>query len=71
MMNEYLILENVSDEAIDLSVKYKLLNKFIESEKFSELPVGHRIMLNKQRDAMAEYLNVLDVRLELLRVGVR
>ena len=60
-------IDRLNDEAIDLASKLKKLREFRVTDRFDELSRAHQTLLTKQEKAMQEYLDVLDIRLELLR----
>jgi len=61
-----LFKNRLNDEAVELSCKYKKLCEFLASEKFNELSRANQILLGQQKEIMAAYLDVLDVRIALL-----
>jgi hypothetical protein len=52
-------------ERKELSEKYNALLKFVRAAKFQELSLANKILLNKQLNAMLDYLQILDCRIEI------
>lgn len=58
-------LERLKEEEKELSGKAIKLAQFMETDSFEELSEGNQYLLDKQLDAMTEYLNILGTRIEL------
>ena len=64
------VLDRVKRERDELQQRLSKLCKFMDTRfeacKFLELPPAQRIMLERQKSAMQEYRDILDVRIELM-----
>ena len=58
-------LERLKEEELELASKAMKLSEFILTDAFEELSEGNQYLLDKQLDAMSEYLNILGTRIEL------
>lgn len=58
-------LERLKEEERELAGKAIKLAEFMETDAFEELSEGNQYLLDKQLDAMTEYLNILGTRIEL------
>lgn len=58
-------LERLKEEEKELTVKSMKLAEFMGTDAFEELSEGNQYLLDKQLDAMTEYLNILGTRIEL------
>jgi len=66
------VLERVVEENMQLQEKLSKLCVFIdESEAYLKLSHAMRILLERQRDAMKEYRDILDVRIELMTLQLK
>lgn len=57
--------ERVSQEFSELDTKLFALSSFLDSDKFKELSKNHQHLLQLQYDAMSEYGDILQERLNL------
>jgi hypothetical protein len=60
-------LTRLENEKKELLTKTTDLLVFIESEKFDDLSDANQLLLNQQIIHMNEYLNILIIRIELLK----
>lgn len=51
--------ERVIDERNELETRLYLLNKFMTSSKFQDIPYDDQVRLQKQKDAMTVYAQAL------------
>jgi len=66
------VLERVVEENKQLQEKLSKLCVFMdESEAYLKLSPAMRILLERQRDAMKEYRDILDVRIELMTLQLK
>lgn len=62
------LLDQIKLELLNLSDVHKSFIKFVlsDGEHFKKFSPAHQILLKKQEEAMGEYMNILEVRIELL-----
>lgn len=65
-MDNTTFIERLIEEYEQLSSRLTNLNNFIYSEKVLELSTANRILLEKQKEIMLSYLNILMMRYELI-----
>jgi hypothetical protein len=58
-------LERLRQEEKELASKAIKLQEFMETDVFEELSEGNQYLLDKQLEAMTEYINILGTRIEL------
>ncbi len=58
-------LERLEQEESELLNKAAKLQEFIGTDAFEQLSEGNQYLLDKQLEAMTEYLNILGTRIEL------
>jgi hypothetical protein len=58
-------LERLKEEELDLASKVVKLSEFMLTDAFEELSEGNQYLLEKQLEAMSEYLDILGTRIEL------
>ncbi len=58
-------LERLRQEEKELASKAIKLQEFMETDAFEELSEGNQYLLDKQLEAMTEYINILGTRIEL------
>lgn len=58
-------LERLQQEEVELAAKAIKLQEFMSTDAFEELSEGNQYLLDKQLEAMEEYLNILGLRIEL------
>lgn len=57
-------LKHIQNERAELSIKVENLLKFFETSVFEELSDYQKELLRQQDDAMSEYLDILDLRID-------
>ncbi len=58
-------LERLKEEELDLASKVVKLSEFMLTDAFEQLSEGNQYLLEKQLEAMSEYLDILGTRIEL------
>lgn len=58
-------LERLEQEENELASKIISLQVFMGTDAFEELSEGNQYLLDKQLEAMTEYVNILGTRIEL------
>jgi uncharacterized protein len=58
--------QRLVEEKFELTVKVKKLQDFTHTDAFKNLADEHRVLLNKQVNAMYNYIDVLAQRIALL-----
>jgi hypothetical protein len=56
-------IQRIQNERAELSIKLANLNKFFETDIYSDLSSYQQELLVQQSDAMSEYLEILDLRI--------
>ena len=62
---EKTFLDRLNDEYVKLRQDQKKLCEFMGDDKFHELSLGHKVLMSKQYGIMQEFLDVLNLRIEL------
>lgn len=63
--------ERLKAERDEVMKRYENLTYFMESVRWANLGRIHRMLLSKQRQAMQDYINILDVRIHILELEAK
>lgn len=61
-------LDRLINERSELAEKIEKLQQFINTKNFGDLSLANRLLLEKQVIHMKEYLDILSIRIELIKL---